>query len=109
MQRIAVHRVIAETFIENPDDLPEVAHRDGSKTYNAVENLRWSTCADNQADRLEHGTSNRGSQHGAHKLTETDVMALRYCAADPRVIAARCGASVRHVVEVRNGKDWPHV
>lgn len=36
-----LHRVIAQTFIENPDNLPEVNHIDENKTNNNVRNLEW--------------------------------------------------------------------
>lgn len=36
-----VHRVVAETWILNPDNLPEVDHMDKNRQNNSVENLRW--------------------------------------------------------------------
>lgn len=38
-----VHRIIAITFIKNPNNLPEIDHIDKDKTNNNVENLRWCT------------------------------------------------------------------
>lgn len=42
------HRMVAETYIPNPNNLPQVNHMDENKTNNSVKNLEWISNADNE-------------------------------------------------------------
>ena len=49
-----IHRLIAKAFIENPNNLPQVNHKDGNKLHNSIDNLEWVTNSDN----TQHGYDN---------------------------------------------------
>ena len=44
---VCLHRILAEAFIDNSDNKPEVNHKDGNKANNSLDNLEWATYTEN--------------------------------------------------------------
>lgn len=55
VKKYAIHRLIAENFIPNPDNKPTVDHIDGNRTNNAIDNLRWATYSEQNSRFNTHG------------------------------------------------------
>ena len=74
-----IHRLVALHFIPNPENKPQVNHKNGIKTDNRVENLEWVTNSENQyhsyAIGLRFGL--RGENHNMVKLTKYQVLKIR--------------------------------
>lgn len=55
--RETVHRLVANAFLDNPENLPQINHIDGNKMNNHVDNLEWITGRDNITHQFETGIS----------------------------------------------------
>jgi hypothetical protein len=75
---VRAHRLVAETFISNPNNYPYVCHKNNIKTDNRVENLFWGTCRMNLQQAGEDGFMSRlGENNYSAKLNNQQVKLIR--------------------------------
>lgn len=77
--RVKVHRLVAQVFIPNPENKPEVNHIDANPKNNVVENLEWVTRRENMRHAINLGLVSHpvGEYLPYSKLTESDVVKMR--------------------------------
>lgn len=75
----SLHRVILESFTKIKPKGIVCRHLDGNRRNNVLSNLAWGTYADNEADKIRHGTNNRpeGENHPYSKLTHKKISKMR--------------------------------
>jgi hypothetical protein len=74
--------------------------------------LYWATRVENEADKLVHGTSNRGARNGQALLNERQVREIKALLASGQTqpsIAAKYGVSRSTVLSIKTGKNWAWV
>lgn len=112
-----IHRLVAETFIPNPDSLPCVNHIDGNKLNCAVSNLEWCSYSYNQKHAFKLGLRfAKGVMNPMHKLTETEVKEIRnsyvkgkHTDCNSNGLAKKYNVDPKTILDIVNGKTWVDV
>lgn len=74
---LPIHRLVAEHFIPNPDNLPVVNHKDGVKSNNYYWNLEWTTSLGNNLHAINNGLTNCNTS-GLQKINNQNKIPI-YC------------------------------
>lgn len=78
-----VHRLVAEAYIPNPHDLPQVNHLDENKQNNCIENLQWVTAKEN----VNYGTrSKRAGENISKSLLNNEKLSKSIVCVETGVI-----------------------
>lgn len=114
-----IHRAVAETFIPNPDNKPQVNHIDGNKQNNTIENLEWVTASENMlhayANNLWDSNNIKGMKNPNAKLTNEDIIFIRtnytYCDHDCSIrgLAKKFNVGTATIWRIINNKSYVNV
>ena len=112
---IKVHRIVAEAFIQNYFEKPQVNHIDNNRANNKASNLEWVTFKENIAHMMNQGrqTFNNGEKNGKSILTEDIVRKIRM-EYKPYVVmmkdlAQKYGVKTCTIKDILTGRSWMSV
>lgn len=111
---LLVHRIVAKHFIDNPENKPQVNHKNGDVSDNRVENLEWVTSSENVIYSIkEFGRiESCGEDNNKSKLTETQVKEIRELypiIKSQRKIAKLYNVTQTAIKNIVNNKTWKHI
>lgn len=114
-KRMSVHRAVLSAFAGVAPENTMCCHKDGNKTNNIIENLRWDTAKANVADAIAIGMdwgAKAGEKHPLAILSSSDVIRIREArlfGAKIKQLANSYGVSQSAIKNVYLGHRWKHL
>lgn len=96
---------------EPPSPEMQAAHICGNPNCVNPRHLRWATQSENQQDRVQHGTTNRGERDGMAKLSEQQVQAIIALKSiiSGVELAEVYGVNPSAIYKIWRGERWAHL
>ena len=117
-KKYLIHRLVAQAFIPNPNNLPQVNHKNNDKSNNKIENLEWMTNLDNTKHAWKNGFKNRdcyprGEKHYLTKLNNEIVKEIKQnyipYKFGPAKLSEKYKIKKGCIKNIIYGKSWKHV
>lgn len=111
MKRFTLHRLVAQAFILNTENKPQVNHINGKKSDNHVKNLEWCTMVENMKHAVKTGLRDKtiGERATISKLTEAQVAEIRISNLNYTELGKIYGVNDRTISAVARRLTWKHI
>lgn len=110
---LSIHRLVAESFLDNPLNLPCVNHINGIKTDNVLTNLEWVTHRQNTIHAVKMGlkVGVKGEKNHYSKLKKEDIIQIRKLEGklSQRKIAGLFNVTFQQISRIINRENWKHI
>lgn len=106
----SLHILVAKAFIPNPENLPEVNHKDGNKLNCLPDNLEWGTHKYNMEHAVKNGLRKYGkSDSTKFKLTEQQVLDIFNSKDRSGILAKKYGLTKSSIQRIKSGKTYSKI
>lgn len=117
---VRVHRLVAESFLPNPNKKKTVNHKDGVKSNNHYSNLEWCSYLENNLHARVTGLNTpcgslnppNGTDHWNSRLDEVQVLTIIVCSRHGytnKKLADYFNVSSAMISNIKTGKAWKHI
>ena len=108
-----VHRIVADNFLDNPENKRTVNHVNAIKTDNLIKNLEWSTHSENAQHAVDNNLAHRAKGSEMSKVLKEDdilnIIKLRKSGMTHKSIGIAVGRPATTIQSILNGRRWSHI
>jgi hypothetical protein len=112
-KRSLVHRLIALSFIPNPENKPQINHISGIRSDNRIENLEWCTNKENSIHSFKIDLAVHGERTCTAKLNEAQVLEIRRKRLEEntplKILSNEYNICIQQISRIIRNERWNHI